>query len=211
MSSPVALPTPDESELAREALRSLSRAVHHRGDIKTVAVSAHGGAEAPAEIPRLAFELLLEALGHIVDGNAVTLVPVHATLTTQQAAGLLNVSRPFVIKLLDQNELPYHKVGRHRRIKAEHLFAYKRRRDEASRRALSELSELGQDPALVANEFQREGSSPTPPADMPYLGILRDKIGSMPASHDMEAVRESVARGRKAEWLERYGEPPAKS
>lgn len=80
----------------------------------------------------------------MVDSWAPGLVPVHALLTTQQAADLLNVSCPFVVKLLENGELEYHKVGTHRRIRVEHLFAYKKRRDEASARALAELAELGQ-------------------------------------------------------------------
>lgn len=147
MSNTLELPTSDEAELARRAILSLSQALHN-GNAKTVSVSADGGESAPVVIPRMAYELFLEVLGQMANGNAVTLVPVHAQLTTQQAADLLNVSRPFVIKLLDQKELPYQKVGTHRRIMAQHLFAYKNHREAGSRQALSELSALGQDLGL---------------------------------------------------------------
>jgi len=86
--------------------------------------------------------LLMELLRHVGRGDAVTLVPVGQMLTTQQAADILNVSRPFLISLLDKGEIKYTLVGRHRRIKAEHLFAYKRARDEKRSEALSELAEL---------------------------------------------------------------------
>jgi excisionase family DNA binding protein len=145
MSNTPELPSSDEVELARRAILSLSQALH-RGDAKTVSVSADGGESATVLIPRMAYDLFLEVLGQMAHGNAVTIVPVRAHLTTQQAADLLNVSRPFVIKLLDQEELAHHKVGTHRRIMAEELFAYKKRRDESSRRALAELSRIGQLP-----------------------------------------------------------------
>ena len=148
MSNTIELPTSDEAELARRAILSLLRALHH-GNAKTISVSADGGESPPVVIPRMAYELFLEVLGQMASGNAVTLVPVHAQLTTQQAADLLNVSRPFVIKLLDQKELPHQKVGTHRRIMAEHLIAYKKRREAGSRQALSELSALGQDFGLA--------------------------------------------------------------
>ncbi len=86
--------------------------------------------------------LLMEVLRHVGRGDAVTLVPVSQMLTTQQAADILNVSRPYFIGLLDRNEIPHTLVGRHRRVKAEHLFAYKRERDTKRASALSELAAL---------------------------------------------------------------------
>ncbi len=86
--------------------------------------------------------LLMELLRHIGRGDAVTLVPVSQMLTTQQAADILNVSRPFLISLLEKDEIEYTLVGRHRRIQAEHLFDYKRKRDERRSDALSALAEL---------------------------------------------------------------------
>jgi excisionase family DNA binding protein len=89
--------------------------------------------------------LLIEVLRHIDSGDAVTLVPVYQMLTTQQAADILNVSRPYLIGLLEKGEIPYVPVGRHRRIRAENLFAYKRKRDEARRTALAELAQADAD------------------------------------------------------------------
>jgi excisionase family DNA binding protein len=87
-------------------------------------------------------KLLMELLRHVGRGDAVTLVPVSQMLTTQQAADILNVSRPFLISLLEKDQIKFDTVGRHRRIKAEDLFAYKRARDDKRSNALSALAEM---------------------------------------------------------------------
>lgn len=84
-------------------------------------------------------KLLNQILGHLQKGEGVTFVPISKRMTTQQAADILNVSRPYFIKLLEQKEIPYEMIGRHRRVLAKDLFAYKRRRDEIRKEALDEL------------------------------------------------------------------------
>jgi excisionase family DNA binding protein len=100
-------------------------------------------------VPRGAVELLARILAHMAAGQGVSVVPSHAELTTQQAADLLNVSRPFLIGLLDAGEIEYRKVGKHRRIKAQSLMAYIARDDQERREAADELTRLNQEMGLL--------------------------------------------------------------
>lgn len=97
------------------------------------------------ELPTSALRLLVDILSELADGNAVKVVPVHAELTTQEAADLLNVSRPHLIKLLETGELRHHKTGKHRRVRFDELMRYKARRVEASERAMAELAKQAQE------------------------------------------------------------------
>lgn len=104
-------------------------------------------AERRAEVvlaPALA-RSFMELLRYVGSGRAVTIVPTEERLTTQRAADLLNVSRPHLIKLLERGDIPHTTVGRHRRIRAQDLFEYKRRRDSERAAALSELAETDAD------------------------------------------------------------------
>jgi excisionase family DNA binding protein len=141
MSTTQDIPTPEAAREAETALRQLAPLAPRGRSKRAVRVRAEGSApERAVTVPRQAFELFLEILGQMANGNAVTIVPVKAELTTQQAADLLNVSRPYLIGLLDRGELPFRRVGAHRRIAASDLFAYKRR-DEAKRaEAMAELA-----------------------------------------------------------------------
>jgi excisionase family DNA binding protein len=87
-------------------------------------------------------QLLIELLRHVGSGKAVTLVPVSEMLTTQQAADILNVSRPYLISLLEKGLLEFELVGRHRRIPAAKLFDYKDARDSRRRQTLAELAAM---------------------------------------------------------------------
>ena len=139
---PVA-PTDDESRQARESSRRLAPLLHRRDlDVRVVAGDGPGESlDLPAPVVRLLGDILIE----MAEGNAVAVVPVHAELTTQQAADYLDVSRPYLVGLLEKGEIPHRKVGTHRRVEFRHLAEYKKRVDAGRRAALDELAELGQE------------------------------------------------------------------
>jgi excisionase family DNA binding protein len=101
--------------------------------------------EESIELPAGAVKLLQAILEDMASGHAVTIVPHHAELTTKQAADFLNVSRPFIIQLLESAALPFRKVGSHRRIQFEDVLRYKRREDAERRRVLDQLAADAQD------------------------------------------------------------------
>ncbi|TWP49361.1 helix-turn-helix domain-containing protein [Lentzea tibetensis] len=100
-------------------------------------------------LPRAAVELFAQILAYMAAGHGVSVVPADAELTTQQAADLLNVSRPYLIGLLEADEIEYRKVGKHRRIKAASLIEYMRNDDQRRRQAADELSALTQEMGMA--------------------------------------------------------------
>jgi excisionase family DNA binding protein len=137
-------PTEADAHLAQESSRQLaSLLTRKRKKPYRLRVESDHDQEEVA-IPASAFRLLSDILTQMAQGNAVTLIPVHAELTTQQAADLLNVSRPFLIEQLEKKAIPYRKVGTHRRILFKDVMDYKRRMDENRLQALEELSAQAQ-------------------------------------------------------------------
>ncbi len=103
---------------------------------------------ASIELPVEIHAVLLRVANELQIGNGVTVIPVSAVLTTAQGAEMLNVSRPHVVKLLDQGELPHHMAGTHRRIKVTDLLPYRDRRDRERAEALSELHRIADESGM---------------------------------------------------------------
>lgn len=140
MSTVVKPPSARASVEAQEALRALSKLPGRKPTRGLKVRSEADGPDVSVSVPREAFDLFLEILGQMANGNAVTIVPVHAELTTQQAAELLNVSRPYVVGLLDDGKIPFRLVGTHRRVRVADLLAYKAKDDEERKSAVDELA-----------------------------------------------------------------------
>jgi excisionase family DNA binding protein len=99
-------------------------------------------------LPESIYRLLSTMVHELAVGNAVTITPVRAELTTQQAADLLNVSRPFFVNLLESGSIPFHRVGTHRRVQLEDVLRYRQTRTQARRAALAEMAQEAQELGL---------------------------------------------------------------
>jgi excisionase family DNA binding protein len=131
------IPTPKDAEQAQQAIRALAH-LPRRRSTRTIRVQPEGTREpVTVTVPTEAFDLFVDVLTQMANGNAVSIVPVHAELTTQQAAEMLNVSRPFLVGLLDEGKIPFRLVGTHRRVRAGDVVAYKER-DAAYRRSVAD-------------------------------------------------------------------------
>jgi excisionase family DNA binding protein len=97
------------------------------------------------DLPESVFQVLRQVVHILAQGDGVSIVPVHKELTTQQAADILNVSRPYLISLLDKGQIEYSRTGKHRRIQFGNLLTYKRKRDQERREQLAELTRLSEE------------------------------------------------------------------
>lgn len=137
--------TPSKTDVA-QARKVGQRLAAFRGQKTQICLELKSeGSTEELVLPPSALALLVRVLTEMSEGNAVTLTPLKAELTTQQAADLLNVSRPHLVKLLDEGAIPGRKVGTHRRVLLEDLMAYQRDRDAKRHDALDELAALSQD------------------------------------------------------------------
>jgi excisionase family DNA binding protein len=140
---------PKEAELAKTAQRCLIAALDHSKAVN-IAIIEDGveqlGDGAPLlRLPPKVLRLFADMLGAMAQGQPVAVLPQSMEVTTQQAAHFLNVSRPYLIKLLTENKIPYHKLGKHRRILLEDILKYKSERRDASLKSLQELTDQAQD------------------------------------------------------------------
>ncbi len=142
----VHLPTPAEVEQAKQTSRTLSKYT----DVDRVQMSLKGsnGETDELVLPGHVLQLLLDVLSEVSQGNAVSLIPHHQEVSTQEAAGLLNVSRPFLVGLLEKGDMPFRKVGSHRRVLLTDVLAYKEKTEKQRNQALDELASLSQDEGM---------------------------------------------------------------
>ena len=136
---PVSLPASQE-----EQVNALLELLRREGKPRLVGK----GGESAVELPDAVYELLLQILEGMQQGKAITIVPVVQDLTTQQAAGMLGVSRPFFVKLLESGKLPFHLTGTHRRVYLKDLLAYKQYRDRERREALDRMAQEAEDAGI---------------------------------------------------------------
>lgn len=135
-------PTENEVRRASEAARALATALTPQG--LPFSVNRNGDVT-EVELPPALGQLVLDVLTHVARGEMVTFVPYGAELTTKEAADLLNVSRPFLVSMLEEGRIAFHKVGSHRRVRACDLLAFRNARDAERAAALDELQRLGQE------------------------------------------------------------------
>jgi len=139
------LPSDTEVILATEMMRVLASRKTREGLRLRLVDDPQGRT---IELPASSVVILVRVLEEMEKGNAVTILPVHAELTSQEAADLLNISRPSLIDLLERGEIPFRKVGTHRRVRFDDVMAYKRKADAARRAALEELAAYDQELGL---------------------------------------------------------------
>lgn len=137
------LPSEDEASIAKETSRVLASHVKTAKPLELRVGSDR--AKATVKLPASAARMLIRILDEMAHGNAVTLIPVRAELTTQEAADLLNISRPSLIQLLDEGKIEFRRVGTHRRVGLKAVMEYKRRLEEQRRAALAELAAYDQE------------------------------------------------------------------
>lgn len=142
------LPTAHEAALAKLCSQELAAVIETKLDVQSLALSSPDGQLKQVEIPVSALRLMVNILTELGEGNTVKLVPIHAELTTQEAADLLNVSRPTLIKLLDEGALPFHRTGNRRKVRFNDLRRYQSQLEARRLQALEELGQLDQELGL---------------------------------------------------------------
>lgn len=139
------LPVEREVEAAVQGQRTLAACLSTKFETQHIQIFDANHQAHQVELPTSALRLLVDILSELAEGNAVKVVPINAELTTQEAADMLNVSRPHFVKLLEDGALPHHKTGKHRRVRFADLMKFKTSRDEASERAMQELAQQAQE------------------------------------------------------------------
>jgi excisionase family DNA binding protein len=138
--------TPQESE--KPKLRMLDGVFHRVVQEKREVPKLVGPGGFEIELPESVFRALCQVIYHMLQGRTVSIIPVNKEVTTQEAADFLNVSRPFLVQLLERGIIPFVKVGSHRRIRFSDVLEYKKQQDEIRRHGLAEITHLAEDEGL---------------------------------------------------------------
>lgn len=146
------LPLEKEVEAAVQGQRELASLLSTKFETQRIDIFDKEDKPHRLVLPTSALRLLVDILGELALGNAVKVVPVHAELTSQEAADLLNVSRPHLVKMLEEGAIPFTKTGRHRRVRFSDLMAFKQRRDEQSQEAMEALVQQAQELGMGYDE-----------------------------------------------------------
>jgi excisionase family DNA binding protein len=144
------LPSEEEVNAAKELSRPLSKYTDQERVRVSIKTEDNGVADEMV-IPGHFVQIMLRVFSEMSKGNAINIMPVHYELSTQEAANILNVSRPYLVKLLEGGEIDFHKVGAHRRVKFEDIMKYKNDIDSKRRDSLAELSKLSQESGMGYN------------------------------------------------------------
>lgn len=139
-------PTEEDVDLAQRGSSELSRLGN--GALVLKVTLLHGRDSAEVVLPAIAFQMLEMILEELAQGHAIVVTPIDREISTQKAADLLNVSRPYLIKLLESGRIPFHKVGSHRRVRLGDLLKYKVQMDAEADRAFAALVAQSQDLGL---------------------------------------------------------------
>jgi excisionase family DNA binding protein len=138
----VHLPNSAEIEQAKISSRTLSK--YTDADRVQLSLNGSNGESDELLLPGHVLQILLDVLSEMSKGNAISLIPHHQEVSTQEAANLINVSRPFLVKLLEDGDIPFRKVGSHRRVLLTDVMKYKEKVDKQRHIALSDLTALSQ-------------------------------------------------------------------
>ena len=142
------MPTAEEVALAKLSSQELSAVLETNGEIQDFNVVGKDGETHQVKMPASAVKLMIEVLTQLGQGNSVNITPIHAELTTQEAADILNMSRPTLIKLLDSGDIPHSRTGNRRKVAFVDVMNYKQDIDAKRLAALDELTALDQELGL---------------------------------------------------------------
>jgi excisionase family DNA binding protein len=142
--TPVAAP-PEQRAGVAAMFKLLDKAAHSPRRARAAACKLEGPSGESIAIPESVFYVLERVTEVLARGDSITIVPVGKEVTTQKAADMLNISRQYLVRLLEEGRIPYTKTGKHRRLRLEDVLAFKSQRDRERRAALDELTRLSEE------------------------------------------------------------------